>query len=243
MKWPSRYVLKHTALVTLIAAGVSISVSTGIRVLVGAEADTVTIVVRLVLPFVIAIPLGLIWFSKLEQLDRSYRGLVKEASELARRAGTDPLTGLLNRRSFAEQFDSALAHGIRGIFVIADIDYLKAINDRHGHLAGDDAILATTHALQTVLGEGALIARIGGDEFCAFLSHGDAADIERRLARVSDVAGEDFRRRVGPMPTGEPPSLTVSAGSAVCRSDATFRTMIARTDSKLYRKKQGREVA
>lgn len=243
MKWPSRYVLKRTAVVTLIAAGISISVSTGIRFLIGAQADTVTILVRLVLPFVIAIPLGFIWFSKLERLDRSYRSLLKEASELARRAGTDPLTGLLNRRSFAEQFDSALAHGIKGIFVIADVDYLKAINDRHGHLVGDDAILATAHALQTVLGEEALIARIGGDEFCAFLSRGDAADIERRLARVSDVASETFRQRVGRMPAGEPVSLTVSTGSAVCRGDATFRTMIAQTDSKLYRKKRERKVA
>lgn len=211
--------------------------------MIGAEADTVTIIVRLVLPFVIAIPLGLIFFGKLEDLGRSYRNLLKEANELARRASTDPLTGLLNRRSFADQFDTAMAHGIKGIFVIADVDYLKSINDRYGHLAGDDAIVSTAYALQVVLGESALIARMGGDEFCAFVPQRDAADVERKLARVSEVANETFRQRAGMIAGKDGVTLAVSTGSAVCRRDATFRNMIAQTDSSLYRKKRERRTA
>ncbi len=211
--------------------------------MIGAEADTVTIVVRLALPFVIAIPLGLIWFSKLERLERSYRDLLKETNELARRASTDRLTGLLNRRSFAEQFDTAMAHGIKGIFVIADVDYLKSINDRYGHLVGDDAIVSTAHALQVVLGKRALIARMGGDEFCAFVPKRDAADVERKLARISEVADETFRQRAGMIAGKDGARLAVSIGSAVCRRDATFRNMIAQTDSNLYRKKRERRTA
>lgn len=239
MKWPSSYVLKRTALVTIVAAAISISISTGIRLVIGAEADTVTIIVRLVLPFLIAIPLGLVWFSKLEQIEKSYRSLVKQTSELARRANTDPLTGLLNRRSFAEQFDAAMAHGLKGTFVIADIDYLKAINDEHGHLVGDDAILATAYALQSVLGEGSLVGRVGGDEFCAFVSLMDALDMENSLARLGEVATLSFRERTG-MPEL---SLTVSAGYAPCRRGQNFRDVVARTDSDLYRKKRSRKAA
>jgi len=56
-------------MVAVIAATISISLSTGIRIAIGARSDLVTIVVRLLLPFLIAIPLGLFWFSKLEKLE------------------------------------------------------------------------------------------------------------------------------------------------------------------------------
>jgi len=117
VKWPSRYVLRKTALVSVIAAAISISLSTGVRAVLGIEADTVTVLVRLILPFAIAIPIALVGFSKLEETLNAYRDLMRKSSELARRAATDPLTGLLNRRSFIEQFDLTMAHGVGGLFV------------------------------------------------------------------------------------------------------------------------------
>lgn len=231
--------LKRTAAITVIAAAISISVSTGIRLLIGAEADLVTIIVRLVLPFVIAIPIGLVWFTKLEKLDRSYRNLVKQSNVLARHASTDPLTSLLNRRSFVEQFELALQHGIKGCFLIADIDYLKKINDSYGHVIGDDAIISTAVSLQKVLGDDSLVARIGGDEFCAFVPLQAAGDIDQAISAIADMASFEFRQR-----TGKPElHLSVSCGYAVCKPQQTFKEILAKTDVKLYRKKRNREVA
>ncbi len=228
--------MKRTAIVTLSAAAVSISLSTGVRLLIGAKADTITIIVRILLPFVIAIPISLVWFVKLERLDEAYRSLVKKTNELAKRASTDPLTGLLNRRSFAEQFDTAIGHAIGGSFILADIDYLKAINDRYGHLAGDDAIVATANALRSILGEESFIARIGGDEFCAFVPRGDVRDLGAMLAEINRTATLDFQERSGLKEL----SLSISAGHQRCKPQTTFREMIAHTDSELYRKKQNR---
>ena len=239
MQIPSRYVLKRTAQVTLIAAAISISVSTGLRVLVGAKADTITVLVRLVLPFLIAPPIAIVWFSRLEKLEKSYRKLLAEASELSKRANTDPLTGLLNRRSFEEQFDAAMAHDVAGKFVIADVDYLKAINDCYGHLVGDEAIVAVAKALQRVLGDESLIARIGGDEFCAFIPHAAKGDLEKLWADINEAANQEFVRRTGMADL----TLSISAGHQRCKRSLTFRELIEKTDSEFYRKKRSRRVA
>lgn len=220
---------------TLVAAAISISISTGIRFVMGTQADAVTIAVRLILPFVIAIPLGLVWFTKLDALELSYRDLLKKTNQLAKTASADPLTGLLNRRSFVEQFEVARVHGVGGSFCIADIDYLKAINDSYGHLAGDDAILSVAAALSSVLGEESLIARIGGDEFCAFVPHpiGDVAELSQR---INEVAAGEFRKRTGLVDY----QLGVSFGHQVCKAGLTFRDLMAGSDTNLYRSKRHR---
>lgn len=234
---PSAYVLKRTAQVTLIAATISISISTGIRWLIGAEADGITIAVRIVLPFLIAIPLGLVWFSRLEALEMSYRLLLKQASQLARKANTDPMTGLLNRRSFIEQFETARAHKVTGSFIMADVDDLKMINDQYGHLAGDDAIISVAEALKTVLGEESLIARVGGDEFCAFVP-GGVWDVEGMRTAVNVEAARFFQQRGGTSHLHP----SVSIGHQACKQNLSFRELVEKTDGSLYSKKRSRSV-
>ena len=231
----SAYVWKRTALVSIIAATVSISISTGIRFVIGAEADLVTIIVRLVLPFLIAIPICLVWFTKLEQLDVAHQRLIRQANELMKRASTDPLTGLLNRRSFVEQFDNAQAHGLAGTFIVADVDYMKAINDRYGHLTGDDVILSVAQALTTVLGDESRIARIGGDEFCAYVPRRTQKEMDTLVGRINDLATSEARRR-----SGQDIEVAISIGHQPCKPGQTFRDLMARSDESLYRRKRER---
>lgn len=233
---PSSYVWKRTALVAVIAALISISLSTGIRVVIGARSDTVTIVVRLLLPFLIAIPLGVFWFSRLEKLEQSYRVAVKRANELARVASIDPLTGLLNRRSFIQQFNAANKAGVRGWFLIADIDYLKRINDQYGHPTGDDAVISVAQALEDCLSNDSLIARIGGDEFCAFVPKAEISNIDSVVADISSRASGLLNEK---RPDKELP-LSVSVGLATCKPRQTFEEALALADERLYRKKSDR---
>ena len=223
-------------MVAVIAATISISLSTGIRIAVGARSDLVTIVVRLLLPFLIAIPLGLFWFSKLEKLEQSYRLAVKRANELARAASIDPLTGLLNRRSFIEQFNAANKAGVRGWFLIADIDYLKQINDQYGHPTGDEAVISVAHALEDCLPNDSLIARIGGDEFCAFVPKAEILDIDSVVSAMSSRASGLLQEK---RPSIEQP-LSVSVGKVVCKKGQTFEEVMALADEGLYRKKSAR---
>lgn len=231
----SKYVLKRTAQVTLVAATISISISTGVRWLAGAEADGITIAVRLILPFLIAIPIGLVWFGRLEKLNNSYAALLAEMRQLAKTAAADPLTGLLNRRSFIEQFELARSHGVSGTFIMADVDYLKTINDTYGHLVGDDAIVAVGDALQAVLGDGSIIGRIGGDEFCAFVPR-SVGDTESLARLVNMTAASKFRERTSVHDF----MLSVSLGAELTRPGFSFRDVFARSDEKLYVRKLAR---
>lgn len=235
LAFPSQHVLKKSAVVTLICAAISISVSTGIRFYLGVQSDTITIIVRLILPFIIAFPIAIALFTKIEKLEKAYRNLLKEARELAQSASTDPLTGLLNRRSFEQQFNVAMVHRAGGKFIIADMDYLKAINDEHGHLVGDDAIISFAQALERVLGNECLIARIGGDEFCAYLPKADANRVNQLVTQVGAATRKEFFRR-----TGLDYPLSFSVGLEKCQPQLTFREMISRADNELYAKKRSR---
>lgn len=97
--------------------------------------------------------------------------------ELARLASTDPLTGLPNRRYFLEAAgrEFELVHRFGGVasVVMIDLDHFKALNDAHGHAAGDDALRSVAQAC--VLRDVDVFARWGGEEFVAILPGTDEA--------------------------------------------------------------------
>jgi diguanylate cyclase (GGDEF)-like protein len=109
--------------------------------------------------------------------------------ELRFLADHDPLTRLLNRRAFVERLDGEVARATRynrtfGL-VICDLDDFKALNDRFGHPAGDEALQEFARSLQSALRKGDDAFRIGGDEFALLLAeatHEDAREVVRRVA-------------------------------------------------------------
>jgi len=120
--------------------------------------------------------------------DVSERKLLEQELEL--RSRTDPLTGMLNRRSFDESLEAQLALARRykrgGALLIIDLDRFKQINDEFGHAAGDEALRVVSRLLAENLretdtvgrDEGGLVARLGGDEFALLLPETDAAGAE-----------------------------------------------------------------
>ena len=89
----------------------------------------------------------------------------REISRLTQLAYHDGLTGLYNRRKIVELLKEAVANQISGWVFIIDLDNFKAVNDNHGHNAGDQLLTHTANRLQEILGDEAHIGRIGGDEF------------------------------------------------------------------------------
>ena len=102
----------------------------------------------------------------------------------------DELTGLANFRGFYEAADAELRRlaltGRPLTLAYIDIDDFKRVNDRFGHAAGDEVIVATSRLLTASMRDVDTIARIGGDEFALLLPETEAADAERLLERVHD---------------------------------------------------------
>jgi diguanylate cyclase (GGDEF)-like protein len=169
-------------------------------------------------------------------LTRETRRIALEA-ELHRMASCDPLTGLANRRAF-ERLAASLAESPRArVLLLVDFDGLKAINDRHGHATGDQALSAVAHTLRKVAGPEAAVARLGGDEFVRrqpVTSVSAAHEVADRLRRSMPEI------RVG----GVVKRLTVSTGGAVSASGApmSMAELISAADVALYRaKNRGRD--
>jgi diguanylate cyclase (GGDEF)-like protein len=112
------------------------------------------------------------------------RRLVHAEAHQRAMAERDPLTGLLNRRSF----DAALARTADGCaLVLFDFNDFKAINDTHGHPTGDAVLRAVADSCTDVVREGDCLARIGGDEF-ALVAHGaGSAGADRLVAALADA--------------------------------------------------------
>ncbi|MEN9207434.1 MAG: PAS domain S-box protein [Gloeomargarita sp. GMQP_bins_14] len=122
--------------------------------------------------------------------------------QLLHKAFHDPLTGLPNRRLFLERLLQALAHCQQGryppfVLVFLDLDRFKEINDRLGHLYGDELLVTIARRLQSALPTGDMVARLGGDEFALILHAltpeqlpGRLTQLQRIIAQPLTLAGQ-----------------------------------------------------
>jgi diguanylate cyclase (GGDEF)-like protein len=136
----------------------------------------------------------IIWAaSSLSRTDGHRRRLERE---LKRLVGEDELTALPNRRGFEERLRHELAlasrHHAPGALLMIDLDRFKAINDEHGHAAGDDLLQGVADALRGRLRDTDALGRLGGDEFVAYLPHTEAvaavAVAEHLLTVIRDAS-------------------------------------------------------
>ena len=114
--------------------------------------------------------------------------LERECETLRRSALTDPLTGIANRRSLLARIDYEISrHGRarRGFaLVMVDLDGFKLLNDRFGHLAGDDLLRDVAAALKHTIRAQDTAARMGGDEFCVLAPETEGTGVQKLEARV-----------------------------------------------------------
>lgn len=114
------------------------------------------------------------------------KGRIQEAEDLADR---DSLTPLLNRRGFLRELHRvrtfAERYGSSASLIYFDLDGFKAINDRHGHAAGDAALKEVAARLQSSVRESDVVGRLGGDEFALVLVQTDKATAETKAAALS----------------------------------------------------------
>lgn len=154
-----------------------------------------------------------------------------------REAEYDDLTGLLDRRAAFEAIQACLgaAHSAAiCAFSMVDIDRFKEVNDSHGHAVGDEVLRRVAAVLSEVFGAECVVARYGGDEFCAFWPV--APPIER-LARMMDEA--NGRIRAGLADLGVETAVSCSFGVTVRPCSGTkFASLQAQADEALYAAKR-----
>lgn len=105
----------------------------------------------------------------LAETARKTQELRHELAEARRLASTDPLTGLANRRHFDEALREQLAGHRPTALLMLDLDHFKAVNDTHGHPAGDQVLCRLAEIMTEAAPEGALAGRFGGEEFSLML--------------------------------------------------------------------------
>jgi two-component system cell cycle response regulator len=175
------------------------------------------------------------------RVKRLHDALLDANRRLARQALTDDLTGLANRRHGAHQLEREIALGVRHgrllSLVRVDVDHFKAINDTHGHQAGDQVLAEVARRLAGAVRGGDELARWGGDEFVAILPDTDKAG--------ALSAAERLRVAVAAAPievAATSRAVTISVGWAHWSGD-TPDDLLARADRALYKAKDaGRDT-
>lgn len=220
-------VVRATVLVTLAGVLASVAITVAVETAVQGHVAPIGLVLSVAVPALVATPVNAIIFSLLYRLD---------AAEEQLRALTciDPLTGAFNRRHAFEEAERELQrvrrYGGRFALLLLDADEFKAINDNHGHLAGDALLRAVSELCRSQSRRTDVFARYGGEEFMLLMPAtdvGPAFEFAERL-RAGIAALE--------VPHGEQ-LLRVTASFGVAtggRESANVDAVVSAADTALY---------
>jgi diguanylate cyclase (GGDEF)-like protein len=159
-----------------------------------------------------------------------------------RRAITDELSGLFNRRFLEEAMSTRFAAGSRRCsLLMVDIDRFREVNAAFGSGAGDAAIAAIAASFAPLLREGEVAARLSGDEFAVFLPEGRmerALELGEALRRAAEGLRLEYPALANGVPM--PATITLSAGAASSPEHASMPdALLAAADEALFRAKEG----
>ncbi len=171
-------------------------------------------------------------------------GLVRKIeqanAQLREQSMHDPLTGLLNRRAFDEallHYIGLAARGVTSRLVMLDLDLFKQVNDRYGHVIGDEVLTVLAETLLERCRTADILARVGGDEF-ALIMPVDTGDIDEWFHDVDQM----FTQRQDLINAGKgiDPKCRISAGSIIIDESTgrDVKVLMERVDQKMYEAKR-----
>ena len=137
-----------------------------------------------------------------------------------RRSFRDDLTDLSNRMVMHDALVAALHSGVKGVVVMLDLDNFKYFNDRHGHRVGDELLRAVAARLRETLASASCLARVGGDQFVAFLPGLTLAEAMRKAQACVDAMREP---------------VTLASGAEIVTVSAGVATLAGQTVDEVWR--------
>ncbi len=190
------------------------------------------------------------WLVRDDNGEPSYvEGMVADVTErvtsqvaLERQARSDVLTGLPNRRAFCEMLQKLMPQGgdVTHSVLYVDLDRFKAVNDSHGHAAGDEVVREVAARLRSVIGPEDVLARLGGDEFIILAAESPSSSRGEQLA-VQIIAGVNHPILLS---SGQIANVGASIGvAAVDAGETSAEAVIRRADLAMYQaKRDGRNA-
>ena len=174
--------------------------------------------------------------NEIGRLEAEVARLQSRVDQLDRLACMDTLVAAANRRGLMKALELVLArherHGIPAAILFVDVNGLKAINDSHGHAAGDAALIHLTTMMTQSVRRTDLVARIGGDEFAILLDHTtDEFAAETALRLVTKIAEGEF------LYGGAALDLSIAVGLAMIERGDSPETVLDRADRAMYARK------
>ena len=163
-------------------------------------------------------------------------GAAHQREQLTAQVRRDALTGLGSRTAWECALVTAQAAvdaGAGFAVVTLDVDNLKAVNDLHGHAAGDELLVSVAARLDRALAPGELAVRLGGDEFAVLVPDADADHAERRRHALHAAAERTCVAGVRAL---------VSAGSAACGPGGHLADTVRQADQAMYETKRRRRA-
>jgi diguanylate cyclase (GGDEF)-like protein len=179
--------------------------------------------------------------AEVARLEAELAAMRERVAELETRAESDPLTGVMNRRGFERELKRAGAYvrryGGNAALVYLDLDGFKAVNDRHGHAAGDWALGRLARLIAGHVRASDVVARIGGDEIVALLWNLRADQAEAKARAIEEmIAASPFEH------SGKRFKLGLSAGFTMLVPGDTAAAALARADAAMYARKRERRA-
>ena len=198
--------------------------------------------------YMVKLPNALEVIARIRYHSQAYINLLEREVAMARvtwLAEHDPLTGCLNRRTWHEQLEVAIAAGGADHTVavaICDIDLFKKVNDTYGHQCGDDAIKHVVDIIGRGLDELGCLGRLGGEEFGIFITLPVGSQQSTAALAQADSDFENIRQTLenSPLQWNEHVlNLTISTGVSLYREGEKVEETLSRADAGVYQAKDG----
>ncbi len=176
----------------------------------------------------------------LRRTEQQMSAMRKDLAAAHRKANSDPLTGLPNRRALDQHLRGAFENARRAAtplaLAICDIDHFKQFNDTHGHQIGDEVIKFVASSLGRAASGDVFVARYGGEEFVMVFERGAAA---KAIATLDKIRAAIAARELKVTHTGQSLGrLSFSGGLAALDLQDSPGSILKRADAALYRAKQ-----
>lgn len=152
----------------------------------------------------------------------------KAKEDLKRKAETDGLTGLLNKTSTQRLIKKCFAKSIATdthVLMVIDADGFKKVNDKYGHLCGDNVICQISKIIKEVFRESDIMGRIGGDEFLILMKNAQLDVGERKARLICDKLREKYKNDI---------KITASIGVFLCDNTTNYNDAFLKADEAMY---------